>query len=47
MREDDFLVDLEKMLQKAYLDAQIGFDPAENEPSEMVILSPDAGVRVY
>ena len=32
-REDDFLVDFEKkMLQNAYLDAKIGFDPAENEP---------------
>ena len=31
-REDDFLVDFEKCLKNAYLDAKIGFDPAENEP---------------
>ena len=31
-REDDFLVDLEKCFKNAYLDAKIGFDPAENEP---------------
>ena len=34
------------MLQNAYLDAKIGVDPAENEPSEMVILSPDTGVSI-
>ena len=32
MREDEFLVELEKCLKKAYLDAKIGVDPAENEP---------------
>ena len=34
------------MLQNAYLDATIGVDPAENEPSEMVIFSPDTGVSI-
>ena len=29
------LVDLEKMLQNEYLDARIGVDTEENEPSEV------------
>ena len=34
------------MLQNAYLDAKIGVDPAENETSEMVILSPETGINI-
>ena len=38
--------DLRATLQNAYLDAKIGVDPAENEPSEMVILSPETGASI-
>ena len=34
------------MLQNAYLDAKIGVDPAENEPSEVAILRSDSGVSM-
>ena len=34
------------MLQNAYLDAKIGVDSAENEPSEVVILRSDTGVSI-